>query len=226
MIKTQLATRRIAFAAALATIGIGSAHAEAFGLLNGRSADPGSLPPLSVEGGFVAGDLYETLGLRVNYRLTPDLVLYGDLGLVEVGRADEETGYGVGVFYFLAFQQMLPGQDVALKASYHLASAEFDELVDPDPTDDDPALVSRSASVDYDSVALEVLVSSRDPIAENGVSWYLNGGVNIIGGGNADSTELLVGGGAYMPFGPGEVYGGIDFVDELQFGVGYRYFVR
>ena len=39
-----------------------------FGLLNGRSANPEfDLSPLSVEGAFATGDLYQNIGARVNY---------------------------------------------------------------------------------------------------------------------------------------------------------------
>jgi len=44
--------------------------------------------------------------------------------------------------------------------------------------------------------------------------------------GDDTENELGFGGGVVLPVGPGEAYAGVDLIDELQFGLGFRYFVQ
>ena len=213
-----MTSKRLALVATLAALSAGSAHAELFGLLNGRSADPSSMSPLSVEAGIVTGGDFQNIGARVNYLVSPQLTVFGDFGLAEVdagfGAEPDGNAFGAGLFFFLGDQQFLPQFDVAAKISYHIANLEF-----------------RSIDFDYNVLSLEGLISSPEPFTAGGLSWYANAGLNrldadVDGGRGDDDTELLLGGGVVLPLGPGEVYGGVDLIDEIQFGAGFRYFVQ
>ena len=208
--------RCLAFGAVLGLVATGSVRAEFLGTLNGRSADPGALLPLSVEGTFITGDLFQNIGGRVNYRISDELVFFGDIGLIEFGPSGfndaDGVGFGLGVFYYLSRQRILPQFDVGVKASYHFGEVEFD---------------GSNGEVDLSGISLETLVSGQSPIGELGLGWYVNGGLNFLDlDGFGDETELLLGGGVYGEVGPGEVYAGVDLIDELEFGIGYRYLVR
>lgn len=214
-----MTTKRLALVATLAALSAGSAHAELFGLLNGRSADPASIAPLSVEGGIVTGGDFQNIGARVNYQVSPQLTVFGDFGLAEVdagfGVEPDGNAFGAGLFFFLGDQQFLPQFDIAGKISYHVANLEF-----------------RSTDFDYNVLSIEGLLSSPEPLTAGGLRWYTNAGFNRLDTdvdterGGDDDTELLLGGGVILPLGPGEVYGGVDLIDEIQFGAGYRYVVQ
>ena len=208
--------RRFAVATVLVFAAAGAAHAEFLGTLNGRSANPGGLSPLSVEGTFVTGNLFQNLGGRVNYQVSPELVVFGGLGLIEYGPSGfndaDGVGFGLGAFFYLARQRILPQFDMGVKASYHFGEAEFD---------------GNGGEFDLSGVSVETLISSQTPIGQAEISWYANLGLNFLDFDSVgDETELLIGGGVYLPVGPGELYGGIDLIDEFAFGAGYRYFVR
>lgn len=210
--------RKILLGASLVLLGTTSAHAEYLGLLNGRSANPGSSPDLSVEGGAALGDI-QNFGARVNYRLSPVMVLHGDVGMSEFFNADGMS-FGVGVFYFLDQQRFLETADVGVHASFHMASLDFGYNVD----------------LDTSNLTVEALISSKEPISDNGMHWYANVGIHRMafdygsraGFGSADSSNMEIGfgGGVTMPYGPGEVYAGIDFVEEMMFGGGFRYYMQ
>ncbi|MEE9320026.1 MAG: hypothetical protein V3U76_06230 [Granulosicoccus sp.] len=213
--------RKILLGASLLVLGSTAAHAELFGLLNGRSANPGSSPDLSVEGGVVFGD-FQNIGARVNYRLSPVMVLHGDVGMSEIGNygADADgIAFGVGVFYFLDQQRFLEAADVGVHASFHMATLDWDSGF------------GTSGDLDYSNLTVEALVSSKEPISENGMHWYANAGIHRIafdGGRGFDNSDMEIGfgGGVTMPYGPGEVYAGIDIVEEMMFGGGFRYFLQ
>jgi len=204
--------KKLAVAVGVALLAINTAHAEFFGLLNGRSANPAGLPALTAEGGINFGDDYQVFGARVNYRVGEEIVVFGDFGLVDVGILDG-TSFGFGAFYHLANQRFLQNFDVAVKGSYHLGTLDVD-------------FFGSNAEADVSNISFEALVSSQQPISENGMNWYVNGGLNLVDFDFTDSSEILLGGGVYLPFGPGEAYAGIDIVDELTFGAGFRYFVQ
>ena len=219
--------KRLALVATLAALGTTAAHAEFFGLPNGRSANPGNLPPLSVEGSFNTGGDYQHIGARVNYQVSPELVVFGDVGqsAFDLGFGSDADGlsFGIGAFFFLANQQILPQFDIAVKGSFHTASLESD--VDGVVVPGFGVVGGGSADVDGTNISLEALISSQEPLSANGLGWYANGGINILGG-DFDDTEILLGGGVTLPLGPGEIYGGADLIDDIIFGVGFRYFVQ
>ena len=191
------------------------AQAEYLGLLNGRSANPGSHTDLSVELGVVSGDLddidYQIIGARVNYRLSPEIVLIGDIGVGEFGVTDG-TPFGLGILYFLSNQRITDKLDIAGRASFH--TGDFDQGI---------------LDGDVSSLSFEVLFSGVKPLSANGIGWYGNVGLHrlTVDFGNSDSSnELGFGGGLTLPTNGGEAYAGFDFIDELTFGLGFRYFVK
>lgn len=199
-------------AVALATSPV---QAEFLGLLNGRSANPGFLPDLSVEFGFVTGDVgtvdYQNIGIRINYRLSPDTVVMADIGLGEFGEADG-TPMGLGVSYHLARQRISQAVDISARASYHTGEYK-----------------AGSVERDLSGLTLEALVSGREPMMANGLRWYGNFGYHrlTVDTGRSDSSnEIGIGAGLVLPTAQGEAYIGADLIDELTFGVGFRYFVQ
>lgn len=201
------------------------AQAEFYGTLNGRLADPSNAPTISVEGAFITGDDYQNINGRLNYQLNELVTVYGDFGLLEYGPgfgADADgNGFGAGVYYYVADQTFLQNMDFAVHGSFHTASLDFD---------------NANADVDLSGLVVEALISGREPIADNGLMWYANIGLHRLtfeidvpsGFGGVDDTEneFGFGGGVILPMGGGELYAGADLIDELQFGVGYRYFLQ
>jgi len=81
---------------------------------------------------------------------------------------------------------------------------------------------------DIRNISLEYLVSgsiSTAPMAR-GMSWYANGGIQLLNGEFVDDTVLGFGAGIVLPILKSEVYAGFDYADEVFVGVGYRYFVK
>jgi len=182
-----------------------AAHAEIYGQIHGRSADVARMPDLSLDTGLSFGDDYRVFGVRVNYKLTPIFLVYGDVGFAELGAADG-VPIGIGAMYTL--EGLLQSVDVGFKISYHRASFKF-----------------RSADFTASNIALEALMSSQRGFGPNGnIDVYGNLGFQFFGGDGPDETELSFGGGVIFPAGPGEVFVGLDFVDDAVFGGGFRYF--
>lgn len=189
-----------------------AAFAEYLGLLNGRSADPGSYGPMSVEAGIISGSLgtvdYQHFGVRLNSRVSDKVVVFGDLGNSQFGTSDG-TPFGLGVFVHLPNQKINERLDMALKASYHAGGYTV-----------------SGRSLNITATSFELLVSG---LAEEGVGGYASLGVhrlNIEFGGVDGSTEFGFGAGLSVPLGPGEAYAGFDFIDEVTLGVGFRYFLK
>jgi len=183
-------------------------QAEHLGTTNGRTADFTRLPDLSVEIHFNTGDFsnvdYQNLGLRANYRLSPGILLFGDLGLTELGFRDG-TAIGFGAFYGL--QGIFENIDAAVKASYH--TADYGSRV-----------------VGVDVIALEFLFSGLEPIADNGLMWYANAGIHRSDFEVDSETDFGLGGGVVLPVSSGEAFVGLDFIDDLVIGVGYRHYFQ
>lgn len=190
---------------ALLALASTTAQAEYLGLSSGRTADMSRMPDLTVEAGILTGniELADYLGAtaRVNYRVDPGLFVYGDLGSVEIG-SEEGFALGAGVFYTL--EGLLEDFDTAVKASYH--SGDFDVF-------------------DLDVFSFEMLISGFDSFIDSGMHWYANAGLHWIDGGDSE-LELGIGGGLIYPLQTGEVYLGLDLVDELTAGVGYRHYLK
>ncbi len=210
---SPLTVRAACFVALLALSGLpGLAVAEYLGLLNGRSADPATYGPMSVEAGVISGSLgtvdYQHFGVRVNSRVSDKVVVFGDLGNSQFGASDG-TPFGLGVFVHLPNQKINERLDMALKASYHAGGYTV-----------------SGRSLNITATSFELLVSG---LAEEGVGGYASIGVhrlNIEFGGADGTTEYGFGAGLSVPIGPGEAYAGFDFIDEVTLGVGFRYFLK
>jgi len=199
----------------LASMVPGLANAEYLGLLNGRTATLGSQSGLGVELGIVTGDLgvadYQNIGARVNYRAGREVVIYGDIGISEFGSADG-TPFGLGVFFHLSNQRISRSMDIAAKISYHTVEYEV-----------------GNNEFDFNVWSFDALFSGARAMSRNGLNWYGNVGFHRLSfgsGGASSDNEIGVGFGLVLPSGPGEAYAGVDFIDELTFGLGFRYFVR
>lgn len=187
-------------------------HAEYFALPSGRSGDLSKLPDVSVEGGYVTGDFgeldYSYFGARINYRINPKVMVYGDIGEVELADVDD-TGFGVGAFYQLG--DVVDFGHSSFKIHYHEVS--FDR-------------VDRRGKIDFDIVGAEWVIGGKEPLSSDGMHWYANFGIHRLSGEGDSDTELGFGGGVILPLGSGEAYFGIDHIDELTFGGGFRYTLR
>ena len=210
--------RPVALAAAALTLAAATpVQAEFYGLMNGRSVGRDALPDMSVEGGVVLGDLgevdYRYIGARLNYRASPELMLYGDLGQTDVDIGDGADGIGFGVGGYYVVDGVFTTTDFAIKASYHTVGLEDD--------DGDEA--------DFTALVLEAIVSGREGLGASGnIGWYANAGIHRLDFDDVgdDDTELGFGGGFVFPSEAGEFYVGLDIIDEMVFGGGFRYFLN
>jgi hypothetical protein len=215
--------RHIGMAAGLLLVSV-SAQAEWFGAPSGRSADPANSPKLSVEGAFSTSGDYDYFGARLNYSVNEKLTVYGDVGQGEF--FDDGTAFGAGLFYHLPnlseSSSFLNTIDLAAQGSYHTLGADI---------------------ADVSAITVAMLFSPKTAMnPDSGLSWYGNVGFTrltvdvdvptftipgvgvIVGGSVSDSSsEIQIGGGVYLPMGPGTLYAGADLIDEFIFGVGYRY---
>jgi len=193
-----------------------SAQAEYFGLMSGRTADLSALPATSIEFGLTMGDIdeadYQHFGLRYNYRVDQGFMVYGDLGQTEVGRGDGNS-FGAGFFYVM--DGLFEGTDFAVKGNLHrvkLGKKGYRDLR-------------------LKGLSLEGIFSGREPFgAKKNIHWYANVGMHRLssdaGGDDNTETEFGFGGGIVIPSKSGQLFTGIDFIDELTFGAGYRYFLQ
>lgn len=185
-------------------------HAEYFGLPSGRSANIASHPSSSIEAGFLTGDVgeasYQGFGARFNYRTSPDLIIYGDVGQIDVEDADG-IGYGAGFLYQI--KGIAKTNDVAMKVSYHTIKLEED----------------RRQPNKGNVLAIEGLISGAN-IGESDLRWYANFGIHKFDFDGYDESEIGFGGGVFKETSFGEFYAGADLIDELTFGLGVRYHLQ
>lgn len=217
-IKTML--RSIARSIVLLTfVSSASVYAGTLGLLEGRSAHPDQPGQTTLELGYLTEGDFSTIAGRVSYQLSPPVTLYGDFGLIDLGDADGNA-FGFGVRYHLAKQRLLPTLDASVRASYHMGSADFNAF-------------GGSTDTDLTELSFAVHIGSKEAFLDNGMKWYgvlsFNRSSSEVSAGaisadNSDS-DIGLGGGVYMPFGPGEAYVGVENIDELFFGLGYRHFI-
>jgi len=196
-----------------------------FGSPNGRQANIQQAAQTSVEASFTFGD-YQFLGARLNYKLSNDLMVFADVGQgeleVEELRSELSNPDGI-VFGFGAFHQLAgvsQTMDVAVKASVHLGTLEL--------TSD-----GVKVETDIENFSVEGLFSGRNSIGTSGNLYpYGNLGIHRLRGeveaqgrriSEDSETELGFGGGVVMKTATGEFYGGVDLIDEILFGFGFRY---
>ena len=200
--------------AASALVAGTAAQAEIFGLMNGRSAAAPAWQT-ALEAAIQLDDDVRHLAVRGNYALSGKITAFANIGQVDF---DDSTLDGLqlggGVFYHLGDQRVVPSLDIALKPSVGYAR-----------------LTAGSVDADLVTVGAEALISSATTLGQSSVNWYANVGLlyeyidfDSVGPDiDDDDIELILGGGITLPAGPGELYAGIDFIDELQFGAGFRY---
>ncbi len=213
--------RKLVLAAVVSAVALPfQVQAETFGLGTGRSANPDDSPGLSVEAGITNSSNFGHLGLRVNYKLSPDIVVYGDIGQSEFGNFDGLI-FGAGAFYALRDIVLLENTDFGVKGSIHTGSLELsgcENFVDPFFG----ALFAEVCDADVFNFALEAHISGAQLGASN-FGWYGNAGIHSLDLGVASSTEIGFGGGVFSDTGFGSFYAGIDFIDEFTIVAGVRY---
>ncbi len=194
-------------------------HAELSGMLSGRSADLSRLPDMSVEVGFITGEApsdggdvdYQHIGGRLNYRIGPGMMAYGDVGQTteDFGNAKlKGTSFGGGMFYQM--DGIFESTDFAVKGSYHQAT------------------LKDNFKLKVTIISVEALFSSRESVGQRDMYWYANMGIHRYKTSNAlnsSETEIGFGGGLIFPTEAGQVYAGLDKIDEITFGIGYRHFL-
>jgi len=182
---------------------------------------------LGVEGGVNIGGDGTLFGTRVNFKVSPDLMAFGDVGMLSIdsnGGDGDGLVYGIGAFYQLRNVNLLENTDFAVKGAYHLGTLD-----------------ASGVDIDYTEISIEALISGEQ-LAETDFGWYANVGMHIIetdvdfqpvfvpgfgnvngGGGSVSDNELLFGGGITGPLSFGEFYAGVDFLDGALLVAGVRY---
>jgi len=230
-----------------------SLNAEYFGVQNGRIARFSDQPNVSVEAGYTFGDFasvdYKQLGVRLNYLLSPDVMVFGGIGQSDINR-NEETSYGLGIYYSIS-DYISWSNEIALKLSYH--QADFKSAiggiyptylclgapltVNPNSTDLEynpnacqwlyiPISVNTEGKIN--NIVLELLMSGSltEKFAGLTTNWYMSGGLHTLGGDIEGDQEFGIGGGLVFPNNDVEFYVGFEYVDESTIGFGLRYSVQ
>ncbi|MFK8082983.1 MAG: hypothetical protein AB8B97_22110 [Granulosicoccus sp.] len=213
------------------TVVSGTAVAEPFGLLNGRSALISSAPERSFEVGAVFSELsfddgddadYEHFGARYNYKINPTSVIYGDVGqsTLEDGSL-EADGLTFGIGGFWQMDGVFSTSNFAVHASFHRVDLDFS---------------NRDNDLTGNTIIVEGLFSGKEPINQAG-TMYFNGSIGIsrqslkitlIDDASDTDTELTWSAGVVVDTQSktGEFYGGVFYIDEIGFGAGYRHFLQ
>lgn len=194
--------RRAALIAGLLLVSV-SIQADQLGTVSARSANPANSAPMSVEASLSLGGDLSNFGLRLNYQVSDALTVYGDLSLAD--RAfNDGAAFGAGLFYYLPNLGQDLGLDTAIQASFHTLSGDVTTL-------DGHLLISPIAPLNE----------------ETGLSWYASVGLARqsydFGFVSVSDIDIALGGGVYLPMGPGTVYAGTELNDVFGVTVGYRY---
>lgn len=208
--------KRTAAVLLLVILGLPSsgAMAEYLGLIGGREATFSKSTDVTIDLGFVSGDLgsldYQNIAARINYRYTPTLLISGTVGVSEYGRADG-VPLGIGVMYHLSKQRISPAIELAARANYSVGDYSVDQR-----------------DGDLRNLTLEAVVSGANPLMANGLTWYTNVGFHrtTVDFGDRDSANALgLGAGLVLPNDFGEAFIGVEHIEQLAVGLGIRYFV-
>lgn len=202
----------------LALVGLMAAplQADFFGLANGRSANMDNMANMSAEVGVNLKSDFNTFGGRFNYKLNPDIVLFGDLGQSNFFGASGFS-FGFGAFYQLRNVTLLENTDLALKGAYHGGTLTIDGC-------DDSFFGGFLADVcDYSAseITAEVLISG-DQLATTDFGWYANAGIHVLDAG----SEIGLGGGIVGDVSVGQWYAGVDLIDQFFIVGGFRYNIQ
>lgn len=198
------------------------AMADWLGLANGRSANLDNMADMSVEAGANFGSDVTVFGARVNYKVNPDIMVFGDVSMVDVesfGGDSDGLGYGFGAFYQMRNVTLLENTDFALKGAYHLATL-------------DRSSGRVSVDQDFSEISIEALISG-DQLSTTAFGWYANAGMHLLkteidtasafGNISDSNNEIGFGGGITGSIELGEWFAGIDFIDGMIFVGGFRY---
>ncbi len=200
---------RVVTATALALgsmMAAGVANAELYGIMNGRTAAPPSAQT-SIEGALQFDDDIFYIGVRGNYAVSETLTAFANVARADFDGAGDGFVFGGGTFFHLTEQRVLPDLDIALKPSIGYADGDgFDQIL----------------------LGAEALVSGKATVNAEAIGWYANLGLafartEIDNGGDDTDFEPIIGGGVTLPVGPGTAYAGVDIIDDVQLGIGYRY---
>jgi len=201
-------------------------HADLFGPGNGRTANLDNLAGFSVEGAANLGGDVTFFGARINYKLSPDLVLFGDIGQADFNDFGG-IAFGVGAFYQLRGVELLDNTDFAVKGSFHSATLElsgcnddFDEIFDPFGLGLG-GFADDFCDIDATEIAIEGLISG-DQLSTTDLAWYGSAGIHIVDFGT-NNTEIALGGGVVGDLAFGNWYAGAELVDEIYLTFGVRY---
>ena len=235
-----------------------ASYAEYFGVPIGRTVEFSNQPELSVEGAYLTGKIkkasYQHTGARLNYKLSPNVLLFGDLGQSKVESAGDTT-FGMGMYYGLD-RSVTGNLNAAVKVSFHQANLVRRGNIRSKAHDVDGAIGcmqyfnsdlfwvtipgscstttggsggagASSGASEIRNLALEVMFSGDlpDSSLKQSVQWYANGGVQLLSG-DSDNSVFGVGMGMVVPLDSSEAYAGIDYADGFVLGFGLRYFVR
>ena len=203
--------KKIALLILIFTFPYSLVYAEYLGLPYGNSANVADQGNLAVEGGIQLGDLDNFIA-RASLKMSDQLSVYGDLGFTDVDSNvrgyDSDSGLNFGAGAVLSLGPLAEGMEFGVLGSLHLAT-----------TDD----------FDWTGFAVRGIASGQLAVENLEAQWYGSAGIEFLsvsvdgcGRCDADDTELAFGGGIIYPIGPGEAFGGIDYVDDFTLGGGYR----
>lgn len=199
---------------AAALTGSGFAQAEMLSLTTAMSADLSLLDDVNLQAGIKFGD-YSGLGARALVPVNEQWVAYGGLmrAEIETGNNTEADGmvFGGGALMQLPLND--DRFDALVGASYHFGSPDYDQ---------------SGVDLDLSDFAIFSLLSGD---LNEQVRWY--GGVGIefisyeidyrtVADEDDTDTELSLNFGLLTDFGDGEIYGGIEIVDEAMLTLGFR----
>jgi len=198
-----------------------SAMADLLGLANGRSANLDNMSDMSVDAGINIDGDGNLLGVRGNFKMSPDIMLFGGLGRLsidDVGGNGDGLVYGFGAYYQMRNVTLLENTDFAVKGAYHLGTLEAGD-----------SEFFGDIDLDYTEISIEALISG-DQLGDTDYGWYANLGMHILevdvsnfsSAGSSD-TELGFGGGIIGSLSFGEFFAGVDFIDGALLVAGIRY---
>ncbi|MCC5845432.1 MAG: hypothetical protein JJU05_14375 [Verrucomicrobia bacterium] len=149
----------------------GLARAEVLSITSGIDLDDPT--QLSADAGFSAGDI-DTFGVRLNYRITPELKVFGGLGNSDVG-SESDLSFGGGVIY------TLPDFNTAfrsgIKASFYRWSGSygFGGL--------------GSVDVDINEITVRYVLSGNLEAVEN-LKWFGEVGLHFLNSSVSYSSSI------------------------------------
>jgi len=212
-------------------LGSTTTHAGYFGGLNARAANMNTQSTVSVELAYATGEFYfsdySQLGVRLNYSLSPDIVVFGDLGQPELNQ-NGDISYGAGLFY--ALDNPLPWSDaLAVKFSYHMADFGSDYsngtsgniIRDSECVRDGPAVyldLYGELQINNDFVCRNTYEFNEGTAGSLSNRRYSNLAIELLTSGSLNSTIAEVPADWYASGGIQNLGG--DFNNEIDFSVG------